>query len=228
MKIAPGSVVEAVAGHFVRVTALLHVPARSNHTKVHRAPSHRVQQRELRAVTTIPHHLRRHGLVEPFIYLKKSSFYQDRLGTNIGKPLKKEWLRFESCTTLLAAVRDTQVPETAAIPRPMKVATCPPAYHYHVSDDVYIHAPFLRIVLFFCVAPERVLEKHRVLFNSIETPKNVRRKAKRETCQSGVPLTLRQFDLPAGRQASQYRCSACRNRLLSQFSHVCPEPVLVR
>ena len=29
----------------------------------------------------------------PFIY-ENASFYQDRLGTNIGKALKKEWLCF--------------------------------------------------------------------------------------------------------------------------------------
>ena len=37
--------------------------------------------------------VKKRAIFAPFIY-KHASFYQDRLGTNIGKSLKKEWLRF--------------------------------------------------------------------------------------------------------------------------------------
>jgi hypothetical protein len=37
----------------------------------------------------------KNAILAPFLY-KNDHFYQDRLGTNIGKALKKEW-RFQAC-----------------------------------------------------------------------------------------------------------------------------------
>jgi hypothetical protein len=45
--------------------------------------------RHLLGVELVPELLFKNGRFEPFMY-KKRSFYQDRLGTNIGKALKKK------------------------------------------------------------------------------------------------------------------------------------------
>jgi hypothetical protein len=52
----------------------------------------------------ISYQVRKTPLFAPFT-LKKRSFYQDRLGTNIGKALKKEW-RFSHAGLEAIVIRD--------------------------------------------------------------------------------------------------------------------------